>query len=178
MPTAKYKIFYTDHTTLLWSDIAPNGDPKLIPATKRTGVHSVIQQIDNDTMREVVEQYHYIFSIRDQRWVGVGLDGLLDHIVSDFDNIRCVMHGRTMATDAFWGIKGEAATDTDIIGGISAATWEENAFGTLHKYRKPYYQSGLFGASDDQYWLDMARHHAYPTDKSEKPIYGYQNFYG
>ncbi len=120
MPTPKYKIFYTDGSSLLWSAIAPNGDPKLIPAAKRIAVHSVIQQFNNDTMREVLEQYHYIYSIRDNGWIGVGVDGLLDHIVTDFDNIRCILHGRTMTMDAYWTIRKLVKADADIVGATGA----------------------------------------------------------
>ena len=116
MPTAKWKIYYTDGTKLLWSAVSANGDPLALPAAKRIGVHSVMQQIQNDTVREVIEQYHYVFSTKATRWVGVGLDGLLDLLANDFDDIRCILHGRTMATDGFWTMKQAAAADTDLIG--------------------------------------------------------------
>jgi hypothetical protein len=182
----KYKIFYTDDTSLLWSDIAPNGDPALIPdgntvgagPSKRIGVHSIIQAIDSGQVREVIEQYHYVFSTRDQMWIGVGLDGLLDLIATDFDDIRCIMHGRTMATERFWQIKQNARTDPDIIGGVSAETAERTAYYAFNKYRDPYWQNGPFGAYSDNYdWADWARHRQYDERYAEKPVYGLQDFY-
>ncbi len=122
---AKYKIFYTDRSSILWKDVAPNGDPKLIRSNKRVGVHSVIQPFNSGTMREVIEQYHYIFSIRDNAWVGVGLDGLLDYLANDFENIRCILHGRTVTTDSFWDFRNEIEMDPDIVG----ATGETGAAG-------------------------------------------------
>jgi len=178
--TAVYKIFYTNRTTLLWSDVSANGDPNLIPAAKRIGIHSIIQPMDNNTMRETIEQYHYYFSIRDNQWVGLGLDGLLDYLVNDFEDIRCVMHGRTMATDKFWEVKQTARTDTDIIGGITLADAEMSAYYHLEKYRTPYYQSAFRGAYFDpnsEYWSENARHRQYMEGKSEEPIYGYQEYY-
>ena len=117
---ARYKIFYTDRSSLLWRDVAPGGDPKQIPSDKRLGVHSVIQPFNDNTMREVIEQYHYIFSVRDNGWIGVGLDGLLDYLAHDFDNIRCVLHGRTVTTDSFWDFRDEIKSDPDIVGATGA----------------------------------------------------------
>jgi len=177
---AKYKIFYTDDTSLLWSDVSPNGDPKLIPAAKRIGVHSIIQPIDNETVREVVEQYHYIFSIRDNNWVGVGIDGLLDWLANDFDNIRCIMHGRTLTTNKFWEIRQRIRSDPDIIGGVSAQRAAEMSYMIEHKYRDLYWMSGGLGHEpvDDQRWSENARHRPYHEDYSERPIYGFETFYG
>ncbi len=117
---ARYKIFYTDRSYLLWKNVAPNGDPKQIPSDMRIGVHSIIQPFNSGTMREVIEQYHYIFSIRDNAWVGVGLDGLLDYLANDFENIRCILHGRTVTTDAFWAFRDEIERDPDIVGARGA----------------------------------------------------------
>ncbi|MGW8178350.1 MAG: hypothetical protein ACWGQW_06230 [bacterium] len=169
----KWKIFYTDGTKLLWSDVAANGDPKQIPANKRIGVHSVQQLIDNDTVREVIEQYHYIYSIADMKWVGVGIDGLLDWVVNDLDNIRCILHGRTVATDKFWNIKQEAAADTslgDVVTASSIAADVEGLRAWFGKNQSPYWQAGEDGGSADWTFTENARHRQYYN--SEAPVYG------
>lgn len=177
-----YKVFYTDESSLLWSDVAPDGDPKLIPKEKRAGVHSVIQEMRNGTMREVVEQYHYIYSIRDEQWIGVGVDGLFDHIINDFDNIRCVLNGRTSATDTFWRIRDTVLADTDIIGGIDTAAHPPRAGSTYDESRwietNPFFSSSE-NKADFNTWLftENARHRAYSPEVSDPPRTGEQTWY-
>lgn len=169
----KYKIFYTDGSKLLWSDIAPNGDPRLIPPAKRIGVHSVIQEIDNNSVREVVEQYHYVFQISTQRWVGLGLDGLIDWTANLFEDIRCIMHGRTGATDVnFWNIKQGARSDPDIIGSVSAEEAARTRYSAI-----PGSDKLQFAASTDSSWTGMARHRMYDERFAERPVYGHQEHY-
>jgi len=181
--TAKYKIFYDDDSTLLWSDVSPNGDPQQIHKSQRIGVHSIIQPMPDGITREVIEQYHYLFSIRDNGWVGVGVDGLMDHIVNDFDNIRCVLSGRTGTMGRFWNIKQKAMVDTEIIGGASTQSVYENTEaqrGWLYNYNDPFYQNGVRGNYFDPRkefsWPDVARHQPYDAEHMETPPYGRQEF--
>ncbi len=111
---SQWKIFYTDGLSLKSSKY----DPCDIPPAKRIGVHSILQMIDDGRVRECIEQYHYIFSIRDDKWIGVGVDGLFDYMINDFENLSCIMNGRTMATDRFWNVKKAVSEDKEMPGGI------------------------------------------------------------
>jgi len=174
----KYKIFYTDRTTLLSTDLPNDGDPKDIAQPQRIGVHSIIQEMVVRPEREVIEQYHYIFSIRDQQWNGLGLDGLLDILVNDFADIRCVLNGRTMPTERFWDIKQTARADTDIVGSVTTARVADTFDSLMHTYNDPHYQASLHGGYDEFYdWTDFARHRPYDERFAESHPYGLQEFY-
>lgn len=180
MPTAQWKIFYTDESTLLWSDLNATGDPARMAAAQRIGVHSIVQMIDNDTVRESIEQYHYLFSKRHWKWMGLGIDGLLDLLVNDFDDIACVLHGRTSPTDIFWSIKQNAMGDTDLPGFATAKQMadEEAMRHSLGKWRDPYYQNSSNGQYIDplkEQWYENQRHRM--TDRWEEPPYGRPEFY-
>ena len=114
---SQWKIFYTDGTSLMWDDRQILEDVTLIPTTRRFGVHSIIQPMNLGTMRETIEQYHYLYLLAEERWMGVGLDGLLDQIGVNFNNIGCILHGRTMVTDGFFSLRQTIRQDPDIIGG-------------------------------------------------------------
>jgi hypothetical protein len=182
---AKWKIFYTDETSLLWSAVAANGDPQLISPAKRVGVHSVIQEMSNG-LREVIEQYHYIFSIRDQQWIGVGVDGLFDYIINDLDNVRCVLNGRASATDTFWKTRDDVKKDTDIVGGLSASGAGNclPRVGPNFSYAQwcetvPFYSQDRDAANPYLgIWTENARHRAH-QDRADDPHepYGKQEFY-
>jgi hypothetical protein len=169
MPSRPYKIFYSDGTKLLWSDVAPNGDPRLIPRAKRVGVHSVIQKLTTDpTQRETIEQYHYVYSIREDGWIGVGVDGLLEMVVNDFADIRCIMHGRTMTTDTFFTIRQSVREDPDIAGGASLESnpvmdGYANDSVSYHRAMDPYATNSFSGWYDELLlnWSGLARHRAY-----------------
>ncbi len=178
--SAKYKIFYTDGTSLLWKAVAPNGDPRHIPPAKRVGVHSIIQEFQNNTMREVLEEYHYWFSTENQQWIGVGVDGLLDVTVNCLPDIRCIMHGRTLTTDKFWEIKQEARTDKSICGGQDLADVESGRFqrytDTLYN-KEIYYVNGEGGPANEYKWTQMARHRMYDERVMEETHYGHGKYY-
>lgn len=178
----KWKIIYTDGTGLKWNEVA-DADPSNIPDPKRVGVHSVLQEIENNTMRETIETYHYIFRRSDAAWLGIGYDGLLDHIVHDLDDILCVMHGRTMALERFWRIKQAAAVDQDITSwSTMKAIYEdtERIHSWLRNMNTNYYSSGQHGNWHDpntEYWTEVSIKSAYDKRFMESGPYGHQGFY-
>jgi len=189
---SRWKIFYTNGTSLNSDDARILDDPRNIPIANRVGVHSVIQEMEGGTVREVIEQYHYLYLISEGQWLGVGLDGLLDYLVSDFDNISCILHGRTTTTDSFFALKKTIREDTDVIGGILAA---QNAKWTNMWHRLPPYSlpvrlpgttadihppwrhtSGMDKRTGLPYedWTAMTRHRQYAPEYSEPGPYGEQ----
>ncbi|MCK5643122.1 MAG: hypothetical protein KAJ19_20100 [Gammaproteobacteria bacterium] len=169
----EYKILYTNGTSLLWSNIAPNGDPRHIPPAKRIGVHSILQGIENNTVRENIENYHYVYQISTERWIGLGLDGFIDWTTNLFEDIRCCLLGRTGATDTtFWDIKQKGRTDTDIVGSISEARAEATKFNAILGYGQ-----GQHDQNSGDAWVDWARHRMYDERYAERPVYGFQEHY-
>jgi hypothetical protein len=118
---SKWKIFYTDETSIKSDKPGMNDNPVNIAKPKRFGVHSIIQEMNDGETREVIEQYHYIYLVSEQMWMGIGLDGLLDRLVSSFEDISCVLHGRTMTSDSFFRLKKTIREDTEVVGSITAA---------------------------------------------------------
>jgi hypothetical protein len=174
---SNWKIYYTDGSSLADSDLATSGDVTLIPENRRRGVHSIIQPMDLNRTRETIEQYHYLYLIQEDKWMGVGLDGLLDHLCYQWNNLAAMLMGRTDATDGFFKLRQTIRQDTHVIGAISAA--EE-----LESRTEAFAESGsvnrdlvLFGEEWGkeahlmntrrpyrfQDWTDMARHRQYPN---------------
>ncbi len=180
---AKWKIYYTDGTSLLWSDVSPIGDPKLIPNDKRIGVHSILQPFENESSRQEVMDQYYVFSIRDNNWMGIKIESLLDHIANDFDNIGCILNGRTMTTEKFWEFRLRIRSDPDIIGEVDAERAAREAYMFEGRHNNPRwtnYWPGNFPEKDNlsaRNWVDLARHRPYREDLSEKPVYGHSLFY-
>jgi len=187
---SKWKIFYTDETSLKSDNPNILDDPTNIPKPKRVGVHSVIQEMDDGVTREVIEQYHYIYLISEAKWLGVGLDGLLDRLTSSFDNIACVLHGRTMTTDGFFRLKKTIREDTDVVGFISAA--DNNLYTPILEKRGGYWRPRRVPGSDVdifphvihtsghdkrtgreyQDWTTMTRQRPYAPEFSDYGPYG------
>lgn len=116
---SRWKIFYTDGTSLKWDHPQILEDVTQIPAAKRFGVHSVIQPMGlPPVQRETIPAYHYLYMIAEDKWMGVGTDGLLDHLVVSLDNISCILQGRIMVSDGFFALRKQIAQDTDIVGSI------------------------------------------------------------
>ncbi len=137
--TSRYKIFYTDGTSLLWSDV-PNQDPSLIPSGKRIGVHSIIQEAPYIGYREEIQDYHFAFSKRYDGWMGLGRDGLLEQVANNFDDVYCVMHWRAVATEKSWELNQAIRSDTDIQGGgggVKKKNTERRAWLGDKKYKNP-----------------------------------------
>ncbi len=115
--------------------------------------------------------------------MGLGRDGLLEQVASNFDDVYCVMHGRTMTTEKLWELNQAIRSDTDIHGAVSEETAERQAWLIEHKYNNPHwrrYQYGVKPRKDDSSvsnWTDMTRHRAYPEDIVPITIYGTQKHY-
>lgn len=188
---SKWKIFYTDETSIKEDNPSILGDPANIPRPKRVGVHSIIQEMDDGNTREVIEQYHYIYLASQGQWLGIGLDGLLDRLISSLDNIVCVLHGRTMTTDGFFRLKKTIREDTDVIGGISAAHNDENSamWHHLYPFQRPvinpatgldvydwhiHHAGGIDRRTGLPYtdWSPQTRHRQYDPQFSEPGPYG------
>lgn len=187
---SKWKIFYTDETSLKSDKPGIDNDPSNIARPRRVGVHSVIQEMDDGSTREVIEQYHYIYLISEEKWLGVGLDGLLDRLVSSFDNIACVLHGRTMTTDGFFRLKKAIREDADVVGGLTAAQNVE--YSPILERRGTYARPiRLPGTTEDIFppwihtsghdkrtglpfedWTTMTRQRAYAPEFTEEHPYG------
>ena len=165
---SKFKIFYANESDPILSTNLERGDPREIPTGKRTGVHSVIQELSVEGIREVIEQYHYLYSIRDGQWVGVGFDGLIDHLANDFENIRCVLNGRTSPTETFWRIRNSIRSDPDLIGGVSAAEVAAYPHFNHQSDDSIYYQSGL--SEKPRSWSNFSLH---SDPRYKEPIYGH-----
>jgi hypothetical protein len=187
---SRWKIFYTDGTSIKEDNPNILGDPSQIARPKRCGVHSVIQEMDDGVTREVIEQYHYIYLSSEGKWLGIGLDGLLDRLISSLDNIACVLHGRTMTSDGFLGLKRTVREDTDVVGAISAAhnaahslMWEHRGEnyrpqrfpGTEVDIKAPWVHTcGNDKRTGQPYedWTTMTRHRQYDPLFSEPGPYG------
>jgi hypothetical protein len=183
MPDAEYKIFYTDGESLLWSEVGADGDPKLIPVEKRVGVHGIIQTFEDGASRDWQRGYHYVFSERHFAWVAMYQAELLERLSHDFDDIRCVLNGRTMPTGAYWDMNKVVRADTDIVGGDPVDMVEETAFIAEHRYNNPFWSTSRYGRFPgelllDSPWTDPARHRWYPLGFTTEPVYGHQNYYG
>ncbi len=179
---SKWKIYYTDESSLAYNDNRILEDVTKIPVALRLGVHSIIQPMDLERMRETIEQYHYLYLLSEQRWMGVGLDGLLDHLAINFVNIGCVLHGRTMSTDGFYLLRQVIRQDPDIIGGITAA--EEESFRHEHLMMAGSLNRNLVLDANDpklayryQDWSDMPRERPYPKTHTDEPYYGEQKYW-
>jgi hypothetical protein len=114
---SQWKIYYVDGSSI--QDDKPNimGDPTKIALPKRFGVHSIIQPMNLPGVdRETIEQYHYLYLKLEDRWIGVGVDGVLDYLIFSLDNIGCVLHGRPMVSDGFFALRQTIAQDDYIPG--------------------------------------------------------------
>jgi hypothetical protein len=172
-----WKIYLTDETFLSSNDAVLRNDVRNIPEMFRRGVHSVIQPMDLGRMRETIEQYHYLYLLAEEKWMGVGADGLIDHTAYQFNNIGAILHGRTTITDGFFRLRQTIAQDQEIIGGMSAveaSRYEEEHFamaGSRHRY-EALASEGPRASQRYQDWTDIARHRAYPPGYTEEEIYG------
>ncbi len=158
---SKWKIFYTDESSLKANHAAIMGDVEKIPADKRVGVHSVIQEMEDGGTREVIEQYHYIYLLSEQAWLGVGIDGLIEYLVIEFNNIGCVLHGRTKTTDSFYRLKKTIREDPDVVGGMSAA--DNNQYTSYIHHQYPHNRPVLWPEFPDNFVPRV--HHTSGHDK-------------
>lgn len=179
---SRWKIFYTNMTSLSYAHPEILEDVTQIPLEKRVGVHSVIQEMEEGATRELIEQYHYMYLESEQQWIGVGIDGLLDYVANQFDNILCILHGRTMTSDGFRAVKSKVAKDQEIIGFILAARWKKAYPFVFKTWRPVHFTSGIH---KDTYlvgkhwedWVDISRHRMYAPEISEPGPYGEQRQY-
>jgi hypothetical protein len=182
---SRWKIFYTDGTALKNDGPVIGDDPTAIPKPKRWGVHSVIQEMEQGTVREIIQQYHYLFLISQNQWIGVGMDGLIDYLANHFNDIACVLHGRTTTSDSFRALRDSIAQDTDVIGGISAARVAHHSpfWSKMFKQdgsHKPFHYANGTHPLWEKYlpgkpwedWTDMTRHRMYDPDTSPPGPYG------
>jgi hypothetical protein len=109
-------------------------------------------------MRQVIEQYHYLYLLDQEKWMGVGLDGLIEHTAIQFNNIGAILHGRTQTTDHFFELRQGIRQDPDIIGGISAADEE------------------LFHAEHLAYFGNVRRNHALDSRETAYFEDGFSNY--
>jgi hypothetical protein len=114
-----WKIFYTDGSSLKSEDLGTPGDVALIPNVKRYGAHSIIQPMGlQGVSRETIENYHFLYFNSAEKWSGVGFDGLIDHLLHNFNDIGCVINGRQSVSDEFFSLRKTIAQDADIIGAV------------------------------------------------------------
>lgn len=114
-----WKIYYTDGTSFQSDDpvLGLQGDVTLIPVLQRFGVHSLIQPMGLPGVdRDTIEQYNYLHLKQEDKWIGVGFDGLLDYLMFNLNNMDCVLQGRQSAPDAFFALRKEIAKDQYIVG--------------------------------------------------------------
>lgn len=179
---SKWKIFYTDGSSLVYNNNRILEDVTKIPKVKRTGVHSVIQEMEGGSTREIIQQYHYLYLNSAQQWLGVGIDGLLDYLANHFEDLLCILHGRTMTSDGFRAIKTTITQDTDIIGGITAAraathypywflTNPDGSRKTVHYANGVHTDTYLEGLPWED-WVDISRHRMYDPELSPPGPYG------
>jgi hypothetical protein len=186
-----WKIFYTNGTSLAWDDPSIMGDVTQIPSMKRIGVHSVIQPTDKDTMREAIHKYHYVYLLSANQWVGMFHEAVMDHLVNRFDDIGCILNGRTVTAERFYRLKQTVKMDPDVIGWITPEDellCRHTSFleaGSINRHLV------LFGPEDGhkysfrhvhrilggENWTDPARHRQYPPSISAAPVYGEQKFW-
>ena len=111
------------------------------------------------------------------------IESALDHLTFDFDNIRCVLNGRTMTTEKFWELRQRIRSDPGIIGEVAVERAAREAFMFEDRNNNPRwsnYSAGNFPEKDNlsaNNWGDLARHRPYREDLSEKSVYGHQRFY-
>jgi hypothetical protein len=112
-----WKIYYVDGSSIQSDKPNIMEDPTQIALPKRYGVHSIIQPMNLPAVdRETIEQYHYLYLAQEDCWIGVGVDGLMDHLIFNLANISCVLHGRPMASDGFFTLRQTIAQDPYIPG--------------------------------------------------------------
>jgi len=175
-----WEIWYTDESSIKDNDPILAGDITTLPVIRRVGVHSIIQPFDAGRMREVIEQYHYLHLIDEDKWMGVGLDGYLEQMVTQFNNIDCVLNGRTMTTDHFFRLRQTIRASTYIVGGLEASEvarhWEEQrAYFSGAKRNAILDNDRTDQAFLKQDWSDYGRHRMYPASATDLPILGEQN---
>ncbi len=109
---AKWKILYTDRTTISSDDMIP----KDIPNAKRAGVHSIAQAVDADTMRETLESPYYGFSKSKQQWTGLNVEDVFDWLLnySSLADLGALLMGRIQTYDEYNKLRMEFRQDPDI----------------------------------------------------------------
>lgn len=186
-----WKIFYTDGTSLKWSDPGIGEDVTKIPVLKRMGVHSVAQPTDKNRMRNTIHRYHYVYLRSLNQWVGMNIEGVLDYVRTRFDDVACILNGRTQTTEQFFKMRQVVKMDQDIICWLSS---EEELAGRDESFREAGSVNRLlilFGLTNEhkysfrhihrefggEVWSDPARHRMYPPSISAPPVYGEQKFW-
>jgi hypothetical protein len=113
---SKWKIFYTDGSSFMSDEVGE--DVTKIPTAKRRGVHCVIQPFDKERARETMESDFYLYMKSGQAWCILQSDGILEAITDYFNDIECILSGRTQTTNAFWNMRNKVKEDTDIVGAL------------------------------------------------------------
>ncbi len=116
MPRAKWKIYYTDGTSLRAHEVDRVRD---IPAAKRIGVHSVVQAIDGDRMRDtLVGAAFYTFLKTPRAWCQMEQNDVDDYNANSPGEIIVKLTGRIQTTEDYQRMLRATRFDDDVIGRI------------------------------------------------------------
>lgn len=110
---AQWKILYTDRTTISSDDMTPEE----IPNAKRAGVHSIIQAVDADTMRDTLEASYYGWSKSKKLWIPLRQEDVFDWLLtfSSLEDLGALLMGRIQTFDEYNVLRMEFREDPDVV---------------------------------------------------------------
>ena len=123
MPRAKWKIYYTDETTLTARQV---GRPSEIPEDKRIGVHSIAQESMDGRWRNICSTAaFYGWHRPTKQWMPMEQNDVDDYRANLPQELGVVLTGRVQPTDEFLRILVRARFDRDVIGHVIDPNVEE-----------------------------------------------------
>ncbi len=117
MPRPKWKIYYTDETTLTSRQVGPVRD---IPPDKRIGVHSVVQETRDGRWRDTLAgSAFYGWHRPTKQWMPMEQNDVDDYRANLPEELGIVLKGRVQTSEEYRRILVRARFDKEMLGYVT-----------------------------------------------------------